>query len=261
MNYLPLQKSGSLQLSYDPKAFHQNNLQCNSAIILPSDVGSDSVDEFRFCEFSSLCLGHFRVGNRKYYQIQALLDEERRKWTSKQTKHMAEALKPISYGLTGLTGEPELSDGAAYWQKALGAIRHNTGRALTKAMVSALEVDLRAYEIWGQSTDSYLAWIRYAVWEHLKLHTPLFDADIQRLKNKLEDVLKVVSLKLGLIELENSLHSKSLALKPSTTSSQSGRIKGIVKGIVSMIERTSIGQGTSAEAKPRKWSEVQTTAS
>lgn len=248
MEYLPLPNSASPQLAYDLKAFYRNDLQCNSAIISPSDVDSDSVDEFRVCEFSSLCLGYFRDGNRKYHQIKALLEAEKNKWTSGQTKHIAEALKPISYGLTGLTGEPELSDGATYWQKTWGAIRNNTARALTKAMVSALEVDLKAYEIWDHSADFFLAWIRHTVCEHLKLRIPLSEAATQFQKNKLEDVLKVVRLKLGVIELENSLQSRSLASKPSTPSSSSGK----VNGVVSMIERTNIDTGTLAKAKPRK---------
>jgi hypothetical protein len=236
VNYLPTENSPPSQLAYDLTAFYQNNLQCSSTIISPSDVGSDSVDEFRICEFSSLCLGYFRDNNRKYHQIKALLEAERNRWMNGKTGHMAVALQPISYGVETQTGTGEVSAGAEYWQKACQAIRKNTGRALTKAMVSALEVDVKAYEIWNQSADFYLAWIRYLVWKHLKSLPALSDEAMQGQMKRLENVLKVARLKLDLIVLENDLQAELIKAKPSTTSHASGEMTGVV----SMINQTNI---------------------
>jgi hypothetical protein len=210
MRYLPLPDLGS-----SPRAFilHPSALetsQWDPTRIFPSEVGADEADASRMCEFVSLCLRQYRDGNRKYWQINSRLAEEKAKLSGGLNDDLTKVLEPLdNYGTSFFWGSSEGSNGLACWQREYQAIQLDTGKALTKALILALEVELESNKIWTHSPDYYLAWMRHIITQHLRLEhhsTSNFEElALASLIKQLQNILKVTRLKLELINLGNTM--------------------------------------------------------
>jgi hypothetical protein len=210
MRYLPLPDLGSSPRVFVLQPSEPETSQWDPTRIFPSEVGADEADASRMCEFVSLCLRQFRDGNRKYWQINSRLVEEKAKLSGGLNDDLTKVLEPLdNYGTSFFWGNSEGSDGLACWQREYQAIQLDTGKALTKALILALEVELESYMIWTHSTDYYIAWMRHIITQHLRLeHHSNSNSDklaFASLITQSQNVLKVARLKMELINLGNTM--------------------------------------------------------
>lgn len=166
-------------------------------------------------------------------------------------------LKSVDFGTAFFSDRNGQSDGLACWQNAFEAIQIDTGRALSKAMILALEVELNAHQIWTHQTDYYLAWIRHIVSRHLQsgqndLANASTDASARQLK-QLEHVLKVTRLKFELIKLGNTFHLQAPASKPSHRNGDLGS-----SATASASAEVPSGKSASTQAQLRECRRCQT---
>lgn len=226
MRYLPLPDLRSSFRAHDTAPSKPETSQWDPARIFPSEVGADEADASQMCEFVSLCLRHYRDGTRTYWQINSRVAEEKAKLSGGRIDDLTKVLEPLdNYGTAFFSDSSEGSDGLACWQREYQAIQLDTGRALTKALILALEVESESYKIWTHSTNYYLTWIRHIIIQHLRLqHHSNSNSDnlaLASLIMQLQNVLKVARLKMELINLGNTIR-----LRPpvETASDQRGNL-------------------------------------